>query len=265
MECFYGKGSVSTDKTSSEYISVNNFGYTKDINQDLCLIRNSGRLDYQIIYIDKGYGCFLIDNNLVKMESGNIILLRPGEKNHYKFYADSHTDYYWIHFAGFGVSELLTKLKLTKSVFEVGPFCEYINSIESMSKAVASEDFTTEAFLSSCIYMLLTQISKRINVPKTPINKVLVRMQNENLNTLTNSDYAKICGLSEYHFLRTFKKTTGLTPHRYMVKITIDKAIELLTDTNLNISEIANLLGFEDSLYFSRLVKKETGCSPKNS
>ena len=88
-------------------------------------------------------------------------------------------------------------------------------------------------------------------------------MQTDFQNKLSNEDYAKICGVSEYHFIRKFKKETGLTPLQYKTKIVINKAIELLETTNLNILEIARMLGFDDSLYFSRVFKKETGTSPK--
>ncbi len=86
--------------------------------------------------------------------------------------------------------------------------------MESMTRATATVDFTTEAFLSSCIYMLLIQISQRIYITENPMNKVLIRMQSEKLNSLTNSDYAQMCNLSKYHFIRTFKKIAGMTPHQ---------------------------------------------------
>ena len=89
MDYFCGKGYLNTDKTSSEYISVNNFGYTKNIDQDLCVIRNRGRLDYQMIYVDKGYGTFLIKNKLTRVDKGNIVMIYPGEKNHYEFSKES--------------------------------------------------------------------------------------------------------------------------------------------------------------------------------
>ncbi len=261
---YSGRGYLSTDKKSEDYLLVNNFGYTKDIDCDICICRENGRLDYQIIYIDKGEGRFLVDGELTDIKSGHVVLIRPGEKNHYEFLKGSHTDYYWIHFTGKGADELLSGLKLSGSFFNVGDFYAFKNAIEDMGKATASEDFTTESFLSASTYMLLTQISKKIYSKKNPMDKVLFHMQNENINSMSNSDYAKMCNLSEYHFLRTFKKVTGTTPHKFMAKITVNKAIDLLSDTNLNISEIALSLGFSDSLYFSRFFKKETGASPKN-
>ncbi len=264
MECYYGRGILSTDKVSSEFIHVNNFGYNKDINENFCVTRKNGRVDYQIMYIDKGYGHILLNGEFIKVESGCIIILPPFIKNHYEFPQDSHSDYYWIHFTGYGVPELLKKLKLKDNIFNVGDFYEFRDIIISMSNVAAVEDFTTDSYLSSCIYMLLSRLSKKLYIPKNPLHKVLTYMQNNNINTISNNDCAQMCGLSEYHFIRTFKKVMGITPHRYMAKITVNKAIELMADTNLNILEIARMLGFEDSLYFSRFFKKETGYSPKH-
>lgn len=262
MDYFCGKGYLNTDKTSPEYISVNNFGYTKNIDQDLRIIRSRGRLDYQMIYVDKGYGMFLVKNKLTRVDSGNIVMIYPGEKNHYEFYKESVSDYYWIHFTGVGVKNLLEKLKLSSEVFNVGDFFEFKKAVRTMAESIGSDDFLSESMQSACIYTLLTQISQKLYAPQNQISAVIARMQNEKINSMSNSDYAKICGLGVAHFLRIFKKTTGMTPHRYMAKITVEKAIEFLNDTSMNITEIANLLGFDDSLYFSRFFKKEVGIAP---
>jgi len=262
MDYFCGKGYLNTDKTSPEYISVNNFGYTKNINQDLRIIRSRGRLDYQMIYVDKGYGMFLVKNKLTRVDSGNIVMICPGEKNHYEFSKNSKSDYYWIHFTGIGVGNLLKKLKLSGDVFNVGNFFEFKSAVNYMTDSIGSDEFVSEPMQAACVYTLLAQISKKLYNPRNQIFAVIARMQTEKINSMSNSDYAKMCGLGANHFLRVFKKTTGMTPHRYMAKITTEKAIEFLNDTSLNIAEIANLLGFDDSLYFSRFFKKEVGVAP---
>ena len=88
-------------------------------------------------------------------------------------------------------------------------------------------------------------------------------MQLDSDNKLSNKDYAKMCGVSEFHFIRKFKNETGFTPLQYKTKLIVNKAINLFETTNLNISEISQVLGFEDSLYFSRVFKKEMGIAPR--
>ncbi len=71
--------------------------------------------------------------------------------------------------------------------------------------------------------------------------------------------YAKQCNLSKYHFIHLFKEYTGLSPYAYKTRIRIEKAKDLLSSTNLSISEISNILGYNNSLYFSNLFKKTQG------
>ena len=181
MECYYGRGTLSTDKTSDEFIHVNNFGYNKCINEDLCVTRKNGRVDYQIMYIAKGYGNILINGEFITAKSGSVIIIPPAKKNRYDFPAEANSDYYWIHFTGFGVPELLKKLKLEESIYNASDFFEFKDCIDSMSKVAAVEDFTTDSFLASAVYMLLSQLSKRIYIPKNPLRKVLSNMQNNNI------------------------------------------------------------------------------------
>ena len=74
--------------------------------------------------------------------------------------------------------------------------------------------------------------------------------------------YAQLCHLSVDRFTHAFKESTGLSPKSYMQKIKIRIAIEMLENTDLRISEIAEAVGISDSNYFSRIFKKYTGYSP---
>ena len=70
-----------------------------------------------------------------------------------------------------------------------------------------------------------------------------------------------------YDYLRKiFKAETGTTPHDYLTGLRIHMAEKLLCSSessDRNISEIAYICGYSDSLYFSRVFKKYLGCSPK--
>ncbi len=69
-----------------------------------------------------------------------------------------------------------------------------------------------------------------------------------------------------YDYLRKlFKKEIGMTPLEYMTNLRMKKAETMLTTAwtrDYSVSEIAELCGFDDALYFSRVFKKHFGCSP---
>ncbi len=263
MEIYTARGTESSDRVSDEFLCVNNFGYIKNIDIDMHPYRENGRMDYQILYIDKGYGFFMFNGEYIRVDSGNVVIIPPHIKNDYFYTKDSSTICYWIHFTGSGVEELLKNLRLSGYIFKTGKFYEFRETFEKMTKACTGSDYTTESFLASCLYMILSLCGKKLYVPDSPIYKILEEMRNSKISEYKNADFAVKCGLSEYHFIREFKKVIGKTPHKYMVEITVSKAIELFSTTNMNISETAYFLGFEDSLYFSRFFKKETGVSPK--
>jgi len=75
-------------------------------------------------------------------------------------------------------------------------------------------------------------------------------------------DLAKMCNMSKYYFIKIFKNVMKVTPQNYHTLLVMEYSKLMLTDTKMNISEIANSLGVYDSLYFSRMFKKNTGVTP---
>jgi AraC family transcriptional regulator len=76
-------------------------------------------------------------------------------------------------------------------------------------------------------------------------------------------DLSEIAQISPYHFLRLFKKSMGVTPHRYILQCRIDLAKSLLQHSELNIAEIAVRTGFCDQSHLTRAFKRLVGVTPK--
>ena len=76
-------------------------------------------------------------------------------------------------------------------------------------------------------------------------------------------EYAEMCTMSKYHFIRTFEKTVGATPLEYRNSIRMEHAAELLSEEKLSIDEISRMTGFTSQSYFSSAFKKRYGISPK--
>ncbi|CAG4912838.1 helix-turn-helix domain-containing protein [Paraburkholderia saeva] len=73
---------------------------------------------------------------------------------------------------------------------------------------------------------------------------------------------ARISGVSEAHFARSFKQAFGIPPHRYLLTRRIEQATTLLRDTALSITDIAFATGWESLGTFGRIFRDITGESP---
>lgn len=69
-------------------------------------------------------------------------------------------------------------------------------------------------------------------------------------------------GMSQYHFSRLFKQSTGLTPHQYTIERRLETAKRLLAVTNLPITEISLSLGFASHSQFTAFFRKYTAMTP---
>jgi transcriptional regulator GlxA family with amidase domain len=76
------------------------------------------------------------------------------------------------------------------------------------------------------------------------------------------SELAKLAGLSESYFTRTFKKETHFSPMEYLNKIRMNNAKNLLKHSYENISEVALMCGFNNCSHFTSRFTKENGISP---
>jgi AraC-like DNA-binding protein len=73
---------------------------------------------------------------------------------------------------------------------------------------------------------------------------------------------ARVSGVSEAHFARSFKEAFGVPPHRYLLTRRIERAAALLRDTDLSITEIAFDTGWKSLGTFGRTFRDVTGESP---
>ncbi|MCI4063053.1 AraC family transcriptional regulator [Micromonospora sp. R77] len=73
---------------------------------------------------------------------------------------------------------------------------------------------------------------------------------------------ARIAHVSEAHFIRTFRATFGETPHRYLQRRRVERAMDLLVQTEQSVTEICYAVGFGSLGTFSRTFRDIVGESP---
>jgi AraC family transcriptional regulator len=76
------------------------------------------------------------------------------------------------------------------------------------------------------------------------------------------AELAQVAGMSSFHFTREFKRSTGTTPHQYLIKFRIERAKALLAKRDLPLIEVSLRSGFSHQSHFTRLFRRVTGTTP---
>jgi AraC family transcriptional regulator len=88
---------------------------------------------------------------------------------------------------------------------------------------------------------------------------------NENLaNSLSLTEIASLVQMGPCHFARAFKESTGVSPHQYVLRRRIDRAVEMLRDERSSLAGIAYDLGFSSQGHFTTVFRKFTGTQPSS-
>jgi AraC family transcriptional regulator len=95
------------------------------------------------------------------------------------------------------------------------------------------------------------------------MSDVLRHMAANSAATHTVAALARMARLSPYHFLRSFKAVTGVTPHQWLLRARLRAAAEKLAATRVPVTNIALDVGFEDLSNFTRTFRAEFGASPR--
>jgi AraC family transcriptional regulator len=81
-------------------------------------------------------------------------------------------------------------------------------------------------------------------------------------NELSNAELAERAGVSESHFRRIFQEAMGMTPHRYVLRLRLERVHELLTRTSFSIARVAAQCGFNSQSHMTSCFAQAYGITP---
>lgn len=236
--------------------------------------RPKGRLDFQILYIASGKAHFYFndDGTDTVVNAGNIVVYRPKEPQKYEYFGIDQTEVYWVHFTGSDIKNMLRSYGITDNmhVINTRTSLEYTRIFKQMILELQRHQSDYPEMLTLLLRQLLILIHRQLTTENKIKNVYLdtemekaIQYFNDNYNTEINIEaYAASRGMSVGWFIRCFKQYTGTTPMRYIVSLRITNAQVLLETTDYNVTEIGNIVGYDNPLYFSRIFKKQKGVSP---
>lgn len=142
---------------------------------------------------------------------------------------------------------------------------------EEMERESAGAEPGYEVALRAKLLELMVYLSRAYTSTDTTEAHALLRVGNV-IGALENDfsrdwkldDLLKIAHMSRSNLMRVFRKATGQTPIEYLVRLRIQRAMEMLRNTDLPITAIALEVGFNDSNYFTRQFRRVVGLPPRS-
>ena len=230
-----------------------------------------GRRDYQILYVANGKTHFWFDGKEEIVNAGHMVLYKPEEIQKYVYYLEDNPEVFWIHFTGSDVKNILAYhgISLDEHVFYCGVLPDYKALFRKIIQELQLCRYGYEDYIASLFNDILLLVDRQQHEQKKATGNVQEQIEratayfNENYNTkISIDDYAESLHISTNWFIHNFKQYAGMSPAQYILSLRMVNAQSLLERTTYNIKEISEIVGYENPLYFSRVVKKEIGKSP---
>ncbi len=228
----------------------------------------NGRLDYYLIYLVSGEIEFIDGDKITSISQGNLIIYPPKTPYKYRCIATKqNVTFYWVHFTGKDVLTLLEKYKLSlfPKIHKINVSNRIDARFKSLFDAFALKDGFRDDDLAALCQRVLIEIGRVVSIEGTGSGRLhkSVRYLNENFTeAIKIGELAKMENMCMTTFNLHFKKYVGTTPTKYIIKLRMQQAVDLLLNSELSIQEIASRCGYNDYNFFTKVFKGEFGVAP---
>lgn len=259
---------TSPRPADAELFYVHSIGHYKAFT-GFALDRSRGHTVEHMIYTIDGAATGLINGERSVARAGSV-WLTPKDKP-YLYWCDQPNGFWegrWIEYDGRWARQLWAMMGLT-GVTHV-PRCfearSIVEELHTRLHANSSRSGHEAAALLWKLFAVLEQSiggSKREKVGRGGIHAAQQYVLEHLAEPIALADLAHAASLSAFHFARLFRARTGFTPAAYVRSARINRARELLRQSDLSIKQIGREVGYPQPHHFSAVFKQATGVSPR--
>lgn len=226
---------------------------------------------YLIHYIISGKGTYETNGETHVLSAGDAFLVYPNTEVIYRADVKNPWEYAWVGFTGSDAATILqaTDFSRQKPCIHAVPNGDEVKRQLLHIYDARGNGFAHAVEMTGRLYTTLAlflQSSSQKDTQLTAATYVQKSIEYISANysyPITVEDIAAYVGLSRSHLFRSFELVLQQSPKEYLTDFRMKQACYLLEHSNLSITAIANSVGFDNGLYFSKTFHKKKGSSPK--
>jgi len=293
--------SVETDETNGRDYQKGIHFFNVNRNIELCFIQSGHHVTepgyqygplvrdhYLVHFIKSGKGKLYLHNMVYEIQAGNCFLIYPNQIAYYQADTNDPWEYYWLGICGVMSESVFQTIGFNYDrivlPFKSDEICNTITAITDEGLKYETDEMA--------IYLQLGSLSRRVlhyllednrsndeanykkptedtvkvmgkgNYADQYVNIVAKIIQNSYSQNIRVEKIAEKLNINRSYLSDIFKKNTGLPIKEFLTNYRIEQSCVMLRDKHTPIAEISNAVGYDDPLYFSRIFKKQIGCSP---
>ncbi|MBQ9251546.1 MAG: AraC family transcriptional regulator [Clostridia bacterium] len=236
----------------------------------------AAREGYHLHVVLAGKGVLQVGDRKFAIHEGQFFLLKDREEVFYQADLEAPWHYAWVTFSGELAPHYMQCAGFTDGVYVLDchvPIMEFLtivkNILERPHLTPSSEIY--RASLALRFLSLAIESWERSKEDSTQDNDMTtddyvdyaVRFMESNFSSIKVSDVADYIGINRTYLTSIFKKKMLMSPQEYLMQMKMTRSMDLLRQTDAPIHVIAEEVGYEDQLAFSKMFKKKYGLSPE--
>jgi len=234
------------------------------------------REGFHLHVILSGKGVLSVNGAETQLHFGQIFVTKPGEDTWYRADREDPWSYCWMAYDGTEARHyteaagLVTGTNWLNCRIDVTRFYTLVqNALEYSSNLTLSGDLNRLARLMEFLALAIESANRDSKMsPRKPEYNARVYVEyavnylQANYHNAKINDLAQQIGINRSYLTSIFRQRMGISPQEYLMQYRMDKAREMLLESDISVQEIAMRIGYDNALTFSKIFKSYYNLSP---
>lgn len=227
--------------------------------------------------VEAGKGVYEAGGKKYELSAGDAFLIAPDQEAWYEADREEPWTYFWIGFTGYRAEECavnsgFSKRSLVRHVNCAERLKRYVEGMLETREITFANEFRRRSYLLMFFAELMEDYQKSqpefvqryLYSSSVYVRRAMDYISLHYSEKIRIADLADEIGVNRSYLTRSFQNSIGCSPKEYLVNIRMEKARSFLRKTNMPVGAIANAVGYDDQLAFSKVFKQRCGMSPKH-